>query len=90
MHPFTAIMLALFALVLVAVVVIGIWYPGSGAEQLGWRSQRAHAEDDAAADAEDLRQLLEATNRRRRARGEPELTVEGLIAEETAPKRPGG
>lgn len=82
MTPFTVVIVGGVAVFVVALVALGLWYPGSGAEQLGWRSARAHADADASRDSEDLAQMLEATNRRRRARGERELTVEDLIAEE--------
>jgi hypothetical protein len=83
MDPFAAIMLGIVLLVSVALIALGLWYPGSGADQVGWRSPRELAEREAALDDEDLQQLLEAANARRRARGEQELTVDALVAEET-------
>ncbi|HMJ04225.1 MAG TPA: hypothetical protein VK506_14885 [Conexibacter sp.] len=83
MDAFLAIVLGSIALALLAFVLLGIFStPGTGAEQLGWRT--THQRDDAEAmrDAEDLEQMLEATNARRRARGEPELTVDGLLKDE--------
>lgn len=79
MDPFAATILAIVAFVLIVVVALGIFYPGSGAAQVGWRTPRQHAEAEAALDSEDLEQMLEAANSRRRARGERELTVEGLL-----------
>lgn len=78
----TVVFLTFGVVVFAGIVALGVWYPGSGAAQLGWRTARSHADAEAAGDAEDLAQLLEATNARRRARGERELTVEGLIDEE--------
>ena len=69
-------------LLLGAVVLLGIFYPGSGAEQLGWKTPRAHEDAERSLDQEDLAQMLEAANRRRRARGERELTIEGLRMED--------
>jgi hypothetical protein len=43
-----------------------------GLEQLGLRTARQITEDREALEAEDLAQMLEATNARRRARGLPE------------------
>jgi hypothetical protein len=83
MDPFAAIMLGIVLFVSVALIALGLWYPGSGADQVGWRSPRELAEREAALDDEDLQQLLEAANARRRARGEQELTVDALVAEET-------
>lgn len=51
---------------------------GRGMEQFGLRSGRQITEDREALDAEDLTQMLEARNARRRRRGEPELTVADL------------
>lgn len=82
MDPFVAIMAGGVVLLLVAVVLLGVFYPGSGAEQLGWKSPRAHEDVEGARDAEDLEQMLEAANMRRRARGERELTIEGLQADD--------
>ena len=82
MDPFVAIMAGVVAVIAIAIVALGIFYPGSGAAQVGWRTPRQHADEEAARDSEDLAQMLEAANERRRARGEPELTVDGLIEEE--------
>ena len=82
MDPFLAIVLGSLALVLLAFIVIGILNaPGGGAE-LGWRTPDQRDDAEAMRDAEDLEQLLEATNARRRARGESELTVDGLLRDE--------
>jgi hypothetical protein len=83
MDPFLAIVLGSIALALGAFIVIGILNsPGSGSEQLGWRTTHEHDRTHAVRDAEDLEQMLEAANVRRRARGEPELTVDGLLDDE--------
>ncbi len=82
MDPFAVVMLGILALGLIALVWLGLRAPGSGAEQLGWRTPDALAESEAAGDEEDLRQLLEATNRRRRARGEREFRVDELPEDE--------
>ncbi len=83
MDAFLAIVLGSLALALLAFVLLGIFStPGTGAEQLGWRTTHQRDDAEAVRDAEDLEQLLEATNARRRARGEPELTVDGLLEDE--------
>jgi len=80
---FLAIVLGSIALALLAFVVIGVLNtPGTGSEQLGWRTSHEHDRTQAVREAEDLEQMLEAANVRRRARGEPELTVDGLLADE--------
>jgi hypothetical protein len=81
--PFLAIVLGSIALVLGAFVVIGILTtPGTGSEQLGWRTSHEHDRTQSVREAEDLEQMLEAANARRRARGEEELTIDGLLADE--------
>jgi hypothetical protein len=49
-----------------------------GSDPLGWRSAHEIVEDREALEAEDLTQMLEASNERRRRRGEPERSVEDL------------
>lgn len=83
MDPFLAIVLGSIALVLGAFVVLGILTtPGTGSEQLGWKTTHEHDRTQAARETEDLEQMLEAANRRRRARGDSELTLDGLIEDE--------
>lgn len=83
MDAFLAIVLGSIALALTAFIVIGIRNtPGTGSEQLGWRTTHEHDRTQAVREAEDLAQLLEAANTRRRARGEVELTVDGLLEDE--------
>ena len=65
--------------VAVAVWLLGSYYPGSGAEALGLRTSREITETREALEAEDLDQMLAAHNARRRARGEPELSVDELM-----------
>jgi hypothetical protein len=61
---------------LIALVLIGHFYPGSGMEQLGMRSAREIVETREQLEADDLDQMLAAHNARRRARGEAEVTLE--------------
>lgn len=75
-----------FALILVgglAVVILFIWllgnyYPGNGLDQIGLRSAREITETRESLEAEDLQQMLAAHNARRKARGEPEVSVADL------------
>ena len=80
MDPFVVVMVLLIGGLLVGVILLGIFYPGSGADQVGWRPTRS-AEVEYENEIDDLAQMTEAVNRRRRARGEPELTEQGLRAE---------
>ena len=75
MDPFAAIMLGGVALVLV-LLLLGRFHPGSGAEQLDWRPTRS-VELEVQNEIDDLEQMREAVNRRRRARGQAELTERG-------------
>ena len=74
---FALVMVAIFVLLVVFVILLGIFYPGSGAEQLQWRPTRS-PEQEAENEVDDVAQMLEATNERRRRRGAPELTEEGI------------
>jgi hypothetical protein len=78
MDPFAVVILSGIVLVVVAVWLIGRFYPGSGMEQLGLRSAREIAETREALEAEDLDQMLDAHNARRRARGEAEMSAADL------------
>ena len=65
-----------FGAIIVVVLIflaIGKWYPGSGAEQVDWRPTRS-PELEAELELEDVEQMIEAQNVRRRASGRPELT----------------
>ncbi len=66
------------AAVVLAVALIGRFYPGSGMEQLGMKTAREISESREALEAEDLQQMLAAHNARRRARGEAEVSESDL------------
>ena len=61
-------------------LAIGKWYPGSGAEQVDWKPTRS-IELEVELELDDVEQMLEANNERRRASGRPELTEDGLREE---------
>ncbi len=83
---FALVMVGIFVLMIVFVILLGIFYPGSGAEQLGWRPTRS-PEQEAENEVDDIAQMLEAANARRRRRGEAELTEEGITARVQSDKR---
>ncbi len=87
MDPFVVIIGGLVGIMLLAVIALGLWYPGSGADLLDWKTPRAHAEADAARESNDVAQMLEGVNARRRARGARELTVRELEAGELPHER---
>ncbi len=64
-------------------LLIGRYYPGSGADILDWKPTRS-PELEAQNEIDDLEQLRELANRRRRRRGEAELTEENLHSQLTA------
>lgn len=63
------------ALLLLVFLAIGKWYPGTGAEVLDWQPARSY-EDEIRLELEDIDEMLEASNERRRRTGRPELTEE--------------
>lgn len=86
MDPFVVIIVGGVAGLVLGLLLLGRFYPGSGAEQVDWRPTRS-AEVEIQNEIDDLDQMLAATNARRRARGKPELTEDSLaheLAQETA------
>jgi hypothetical protein len=75
--PFAVIILGGIAALVLALFLLGRFFPGSGAEQLDWRRGGSY-DQKVLAEIEDLDQMLEAANVRRRRRGEPELTEHAL------------
>jgi hypothetical protein len=73
---FTLIVVCGIVAMIVWVVLVGKFAPGNGLDQLGWKSPREVTEMREALEAEDLQQMLDAHNARRRARGEAEVTLE--------------
>jgi hypothetical protein len=87
--PFALIMLAIVGGLLVAFLLIGRFYPGSGAKQLDWRPTRS-VDVEVQNEIDDEAQMREAINARRRARGQAELTQEDVrarVAEDVAERR---
>jgi len=78
-----------FGSIVVVVLVflaIGKWYPGSGAEQLDWKPTRS-VETEVELELDDIDQMLEAQNERRRRRGEPDRTEDDVRADVAAEER---
>jgi len=69
-----------FVVAFAILLALGKWYPGSGAEQVDWRPTRS-PEVEAELELDDVDQMLEAQNARRRASGRPERTEEDIRAE---------
>jgi len=70
-----------FLLILFGVFyAIGKWHPMSGSEVLDWRPARS-PEVEAELELEDVDQMLEAQNERRRASGRPERSEDDIQAQ---------
>lgn len=74
---FVWVMIGIFVALFVFILLLGIFYPGSGADQLDWKPTRS-PEVEAQNEVDDIAQMLEAANARRRRRGAAELTEDGL------------
>ncbi|HEY8638251.1 MAG TPA: hypothetical protein VIL64_03345 [Solirubrobacteraceae bacterium] len=65
------------AFIVGSLLLIGWLYPGTGADQLRWRPTRS-PEVEAENELDDIDQMLDAANERRRASGRPERTLEDV------------
>lgn len=80
------------AAVVVGVIVVGVllllgrYYPGSGAQQLDWKPTRSY-EQEIQLELDDVDQMLEAQNKRRRARGEGDRTEDDVQAQLDSDRR---
>ncbi len=86
MDPFAVIILGGLGGVVVACLLLGKFYPGDGRDVLDWQPTRS-PEVEAQNEIDDIDQMLEAANRRRRRRGEAELTEAAMrerVATDTA------
>ena len=79
MDEFSVFVLLSLVGVVLAFLALGKWYPGSGAEQVDWRPTRS-PELEAELEVDDIQQMLEAQNRRRRASGRAEISEEDAQA----------
>ena len=84
--PFALIILGIVVALLVWVLILGRFHPRSTVDVLDWRPTRS-PELEAQNEIDDLQQMLDATNERRRRRGEPELTEHALREEVAAAER---
>ncbi|HEY7455417.1 MAG TPA: hypothetical protein VH683_12680 [Thermoleophilaceae bacterium] len=83
MDEFSAFVLFGGLVVVAIFLAIGRWYPGSGAEQVDWRPTRS-PEVEAELEVDDVDQMIEAQNRRRRATGRSEITEADVRAQVAA------
>jgi hypothetical protein len=81
--PFVVIMVGIVGAMLAGLILLGLFHPRTGADTLNWRPTRS-AEQEIQNEIDDLDQMLEAANARRRRRGEAELTEEAIRASVSA------
>ena len=74
MDGFAIALFGCLGVVFVAVMALGHFYPGTGADVLDWRPTRS-IELEAELELDDIDQMLAAQNERRRRRGAPERTL---------------
>jgi hypothetical protein len=73
MDSFPLMVLGGIGIVVLALVLIGRFYPGTGADILDWRPTRSY-ETEIELEMQDVQQMIDAQNEYRRKRGEPALT----------------
>jgi hypothetical protein len=85
--PYFGIAMVVMLVVLIGIfLALGKWYPGSGAEQLDWKPTRSY-EDEVRLELEDVDQMVEAQNERRRRSGRAEISEDSIRAEVEAQER---
>jgi len=84
--PFALIIVSLLGALVIWLLVLGRCYPGSGADVVDWRPTRS-VDVEVELELRDVAEMLEAQNRRRRARGQAELTEEGMEQRVAADRR---
>ena len=69
--------LAMLAFLIGVLLLVGHFYPGSGADIVDWKPTRSY-EDEVELEQMDVQQMIEAQNEMRRRRGAPEMTEQEL------------
>jgi hypothetical protein len=77
MDPFAIIMLGGTLGLVIALVLAAKGHPGSGADLIDWKPTRS-PEVEAQNEIDDMAQMLEVANRRRRRLGQDEITEDSL------------
>jgi hypothetical protein len=86
MDGFAVIAVVGLTVLVLVFLAIGKWYPGTGADVLDWKPTRS-VETEVELELDDIDQMLEAQNERRRRRGLPDRTEEDVRAEVAAQER---
>ena len=69
--------MAILAFLVLVLVLVGHFYPGSGADLVDWKPTRSY-EEEALLEEQDVQQMIDAQNEMRRRRGAPEMTEREL------------
>jgi hypothetical protein len=85
--PFVVIIFGGVAIIVIFVLLLGRFYPGSGADVLDWKPNHAGLETQIQNEIDDIAQMIEAANERRRRRGKPELSERQVRADVAAEQR---
>ncbi len=80
MDPFTLVVVGAIIVMVLVFLAIGRWHPKSGAEVLDWHPTRS-PEQEAELELDDVDQMIEAQNERRRQSGRAEMSEDGIRAE---------
>ena len=80
MTLFSWVMLGIFVAFVAGILLLGLYSPRSGADVLGWRPTRS-PEAEAQDEADDIAQMLEASNALRRRRGAAERTEDDVAGD---------
>ena len=86
MDGFAFVVLACGVALLLVLLALGKYAPGSGAEQLDWKPTRS-METEIQLELDDVDQMIEAQNERRRRTGRPERSEDDVRAEVGAAQR---
>ena len=83
MDGFTIFIVCVLIAMFLAFLAIGRWYPGSGADVLDWKPTRS-VETEIELEQDDVQQMIDAQNERRRRTGRPERSEDDVRAEVAA------
>ncbi len=83
---FILVSFGMVAVIVVVLVLLARAYPGSGADLVDWKPTRSY-EDEIRLELEDVDQMLEAQNERRRRSGRPEISEDQIRGEVRAEER---
>ncbi len=86
MDGFTLVVAAFLIGLVLVFLAIGRYHPKSGAEVLDWKPTRSH-EEEVRLELEDVDQMIEAQNERRRRAGRREITEDDVREEVRAHER---